>query len=50
MSCGLLDVVDNHFSFYYAIAESIKDSKDVVYFILSEQHKIMSSWSISNRS
>jgi len=45
MSHCLLKVVDNHFRFYYAIAESMKDSRDVVFIILKEQHKIMGSWS-----
>jgi len=45
MSYCLLNVVDNHFRFYYAISESIKDSRDVVFIILTGQHKIVGSWS-----
>jgi len=30
---------------YYAIAESIKDSRDVVFIILARQHKIIGSLS-----
>ena len=37
MSYCLLNIVDNHFRFYYAMAESIKDSRDVVFIILAEQ-------------
>jgi len=45
MSHCLLNGVDNHFRFYYAIAESMKDSRDVVFIILTGQHRIMGSWS-----
>jgi len=42
--CQLNDVA-YHFRFYYSIAESIKDSRDVVFIILAGQHKVMGSWS-----
>src|SRR6218665_1756724 len=45
MSYCLLNVVDNHFRFCYAIAESIQDSRDVVFIILTGRHKIMGFWS-----
>jgi len=41
MSYCLLNVVDNHFRFYYATAESKKDSSDVVFIILARQHKMV---------
>jgi len=40
-----LNVVAYHLRFYYAIDESVKDSRDVVFIIFAGQHKIIGSWS-----
>jgi len=45
MSNCLLNVVAYHLRFYYAVAESVKDSRDVVFIVLAGQHKIVGSWS-----
>ena len=45
MSNYLLNIVAYHFKVYYAIAESIKDSKAVVFILLAGQPKIMGSLS-----
>ena len=42
MSNCLLNVVAHHLRFYYAVAESIKDSRDVVFIVLAGEHKIHS--------
>ena len=36
---------DDHLRFYYAVAESVKNSRDVVFIILAGKHKIVGSWS-----
>jgi len=45
MSNCLLNVVAYHLRFYYAIAESVKNSRDAVFIVPAGQHKIMGSWS-----
>ena len=45
MSNCLLNVVAQHLRFYYAVAESVKDSRDVVFIVLAGKHKIVGSWS-----
>ena len=45
MSNCLLNVVAHHLRFYYAVAESVNDSKDAVFIVLAGQHKIVGSWS-----
>ena len=36
MSNSLLNVVAHHLRFYYAVAESVKNSRDVVIFIIDK--------------
>jgi len=45
MSNCVLDVVAHNLRLYYAIAESIEDSRDVGFIVLAGQHKIVGSWS-----
>jgi len=45
MSNRLLNVVAHQLRFYYAVAEAIKDSRDVVFIVLAGKHKTMGSWS-----
>ena len=41
MSNCLLNIVAHLLRFYYAAAESVKDSRDVVFIVLAGQHKIV---------
>jgi len=41
MSNCLTNVVAHHLRFDYAVAESVKDSRDVVFIVLAGQHKIV---------
>jgi len=45
MSNCLLKLLLTTSALYYAIAESTKDSIDLVFIILAGQYKIMGSWS-----
>jgi len=44
MSYCLLKVVENYFRFYYAIAEPIKDSRDVVFTVFKSLWSLLFSW------
>src|SRR6218665_2810869 len=41
MSNCLLNVVVQHLRFYYAVAESVKNSRDVVFIVFAGKHKIV---------
>ena len=45
MSNCLLNVVAHHLRFDCAVAESVKNSRDVVFIVLAGKHKIVGSWS-----
>ena len=45
MSNCLLNVVAQHLRFYYAVAESVKISRDVFFIVFAGKHKIVGSWS-----
>ena len=45
MSNSLLNVVAQHLRFYYAVAESVKNSRDVVFIVFAGKNKIVSSLS-----
>ena len=45
MSNCLLNGVAHHLRFYYAVTESVKNSRDVVFIVLAGKHKIVGSWS-----
>ena len=45
MSNCLLNIVAQHLRFYYAVAESVKNSRDVVFIVLAGKPKIVDSWS-----
>ena len=43
MSNCLTNVVAHHLRFDYAVAESVKDSRDVVFIVLAGQHNIVAN-------